>query len=195
MKLDADAALHDRTTLRRVLILLAVAIALFIFQEVLDLSSGFIALSAAAMALLWVRPDVREVLERIDWPVLLFFTGFFVIVGGLEAAGFFEPIVNALAGLGRANPLLLGIAIIWVVAALAALVDNIPVTIAMISLLKGLQAAGVDISALWWALVFGQASVVTPPPSAPPPILSSCPFRNAQRHPSPPGYGPAAVYR
>jgi Na+/H+ antiporter NhaD/arsenite permease-like protein len=155
MKLDADAALHDRTTVRRVLILLAVAITLFIFQETLDLSSGFIALGTAAMTLLWVRPDVREVLERIDWPVLLFFIGFFVIVGGLEAAGFFEPIINALAGVGRANPLLLGIAIIWVVAAFAALVDNIPITIAMISLLKGLQAAGVDISALWWAVVFG----------------------------------------
>jgi len=28
-------------------------------------------------------------------------------------------------------------------------------TIAMISLLHGLQAAGVDVSALWWAVVFG----------------------------------------
>jgi Na+/H+ antiporter NhaD/arsenite permease-like protein len=36
-----------------------------------------------------------------------------------------------------------------------AVVDNVPVTIAMISLLKGLAAAGVDVSALWWAVVFG----------------------------------------
>lgn len=30
-----------------------------------------------------------------------------------------------------------------------------PVTIAMISLLTGLAAAGVNVSALWWAVVFG----------------------------------------
>lgn len=155
MKLDAEAALQDRATMRRGLLLLAVAIALFIFQDPLELGSGFIALGVAALTLLWVQPNVRKVLERIDWPVLLFFVGLFVIVGGLEAAGFFDPIVRALAGLARTNPMLLGLAIIWVVAALAALVDNIPVTIAMISLLEGLRATGADVSALWWAVVFG----------------------------------------
>jgi Na+/H+ antiporter NhaD/arsenite permease-like protein len=57
--------------------------------------------------------------------------------------------------MGHANPRLLGVVIIWVVAALSALVDNVPVTVAMISLLGTLAAAGVDISALWWAVVFG----------------------------------------
>ena len=45
--------------------------------------------------------------------------------------------------------------IIWVVADLSALVDNVPVTIAMILLLQGLAAKGVDVSALWWAVVLG----------------------------------------
>ncbi|MFQ6015597.1 MAG: SLC13 family permease [Anaerolineae bacterium] len=153
--LDADAALRDRRTVRRVLIVLAVAIGLFLFQRRLYLSSAFIALAASAVALVWVQPDVREVLERVDWPVLLFFIGLFVMVGGLEEAGAFEPIIDALAGLGRTQPMLLGVVIIWVVAALSAVVDNVPVTIAMISLLEGLGAAGVDVAALWWAVVFG----------------------------------------
>ncbi len=155
MKLDADSALHDRSTTRKSLIVLAVGILLFVLQDPLSLGSGFIALGAAAMALLWVQPDVPEVLERVDWSMLLFFIGLFVVIGGLESAGFFEPIANALAGLGRMNPRLLGVAIIWIVAALSAVVANIPVTIAVISLLEGLRANGVDVSALWWALVFG----------------------------------------
>ena len=155
MNLDADAALKDSQTMRRVLIVLAITIGLFIFQKNLDLSSGFIALAASAVALVWVRPDVREVLKRVDWPVLLFFIGLFVMVGGLESAGAFEPLVKALTGIGRTNPRLLGVILIWVVAGIAALVDNVPVTIAMISLLQGLAAAGVDVSALWWAVVFG----------------------------------------
>jgi Na+/H+ antiporter NhaD/arsenite permease-like protein len=155
MTLDADEALVDRKTAGRVMVVLAITIVLFILQRPLGISSELIALSAAAVALVWVRPNIREVLQRVDWPVLLFFTGLFVMVGGLEAAGVFEPIAEALAPIGHSNPRLLGVVIIWVVAALSALVDNVPVTIAMISLLGGLAAAGVNVSALWWAVVFG----------------------------------------
>jgi Na+/H+ antiporter NhaD/arsenite permease-like protein len=154
-KLDAEEALTDAKTARRVLIILGITVIFFIFQERLNLSTGFIALGAAAFSLTWIRPDFREVLERIDWPVFFFFTGLFILVGGLENSGAFEPITEALAKLGKNNPVLLGVVIIWVVAGLSALIDNIPVTIAMISLLQSLQAAGVDVSALWWAVVFG----------------------------------------
>ena len=153
--LNAEEALQDIQTTRRVLIMLAGAVVLFVIQGPLELSSGFIALTAASVCMAWVRPNVREVLERVDWPVLIFFLGLFVMVGGLDAAGSFDPITESLAVLGMNNPVLLGIAIIWVVAALSALVDNVPVTIVMISLLRGLSAAGVDVSALWWAVVFG----------------------------------------
>jgi Na+/H+ antiporter NhaD/arsenite permease-like protein len=102
-----------------------------------------------------VKPDIRKVLDRVDWPVLLFFIGLFVLVGGVEEAGAFEPIIEVLAELGHNKPLLLGVTIIWLVAALSALVDNVPVTIAMIALLEGLAASGIDVSALWWAVVLG----------------------------------------
>jgi len=147
--------LQDRKTSRRVMVVLAITIILFIFQGPLHISSELIALSAAAVALVWVRPNIREVLQGVDWSVLLFFLGLFVMVGGLEAAGVFEPIAEALTPIGQTNPRLLGVVIIWVVAALSAMVDNVPVTIAMISLLNQLAATGVNVSALWWAVVFG----------------------------------------
>jgi Na+/H+ antiporter NhaD/arsenite permease-like protein len=153
--LSAEEALQDTRTVKKVLVLLAGVVILFLLQRPLQLSSGLIALVAASLCMVWVQPNVREVLQRVDWPVLVFFIGFFIMVGGLEAAGAFDYITTFLAPLGRENPLVLGIAIIWVVAALSALVDNVPVTIAMISLLRGLSAAGVDVSALWWAVVFG----------------------------------------
>ena len=155
LNLDANSALKDNQTLRKVLIVLLVTITLFVLQREIDLSSGFIALAGASLALVWVRPDIHEVMQRVDFGVLLFFVGLFMLVGGLEAAGVFEPLVDALAGLGHENPVLLGVVIIWVVASLSALVDNVPVTIAMISLLEGLRAAGVDVSPLWWAVVLG----------------------------------------
>jgi len=155
MKLDADEALQDRVTAKRVICILAVVIILFIFQRHLNISSELIALCGAAAALVWVRPNIREVLLRVDWSVLVFFMGLFIMVGGLDAAGVFEPIAASLSPIGQTNPRLLGVIIIWVVAGLSALVDNVPVTIAMISLLTGLAATGVNINALWWAVVFG----------------------------------------
>ena len=145
MKLDAEEALQDPITARRVMIILLIVIILFMFQRPLNISSELIALCGAAVALVWIRPNVGEVLHRVDWAVLLFFVGLFVMVGGLEAAGVFDPIACTLTELGYTNPRLLGVVIIWVVAGLSALVDNVPVTIAIISLLTGLAAAGVNV--------------------------------------------------
>ena len=33
--------------------------------------------------------------------------------------------------------------------------DNVPITIALIPVIQGLGASGMNIAALWWALVFG----------------------------------------
>ncbi len=40
-------------------------------------------------------------------------------------------------------------------ALLSAVVDNVPVTIAVIPVVAGLEAAGVNIEPLWWALALG----------------------------------------
>lgn len=66
LNIDADEALQNLPVLRRVLIVLAVAIGMFVLQGSLHLSSGIIALSASAAALVWVRPDIRKVLDRVD---------------------------------------------------------------------------------------------------------------------------------
>ncbi|HEX9840362.1 MAG TPA: SLC13 family permease, partial [Anaerolineales bacterium] len=41
------------------------------------------------------------------------------------------------------------------VAVLSAVVDNVPITIALIPVIRGLGASGMDVDPLWWALAFG----------------------------------------
>jgi Na+/H+ antiporter NhaD/arsenite permease-like protein len=77
------------------------------------------------------------------------------MVGGLEAAGVMEQLSSLLIQVSDIHPILLGVGMIWVVAVLSALVDNIPITIALIPVIQNLGAAGIDITPLWWALVFG----------------------------------------
>ncbi len=44
---------------------------------------------------------------------------------------------------------------IWIVAGVSAIIDNVPITIALIPVIQGLEKMGVDITPLWWALAFG----------------------------------------
>jgi Na+/H+ antiporter NhaD/arsenite permease-like protein len=154
-KLDPAKALDDPATARKVIIVLAGTILLFFLQELLKISPSFIALAGAGAAMLWIRPNTQELFERIEWNVLIFFMALFVMVGGLESSGALDRIAEAMTSAGSLNPLLLGIIFIWVVAFLSALVDNIPITIALIPVIQQLGAAGINTAPLWWALVFG----------------------------------------
>ena len=153
--LNASEALHDRRNLRRVLIVLAGTLAVFFVQGLLHLSPAFIALTGAAVALLWIQPDVDEMLKGIEWSVLLFFAALFVAVGGLKAAGVLHGIASALQSFSATEPLLLGLIVMWSIALISAIVDNIPITIAMIPVLLDLGASGVNVTPLWWALALG----------------------------------------
>lgn len=154
-KLDPSLAFDDPNTARKVLIVLGSAILLFFLQDQLGLSSSFIALASAAVALIWVQPDMHNLFRRIEWSILIFFMALFVAVGGLEAAGVLDAIANVIASAANLHPVLLGVIMIWVVAILSAIVDNIPITIALIPVIQSLGSTGVNITPLWWAIVFG----------------------------------------
>jgi Na+/H+ antiporter NhaD/arsenite permease-like protein len=155
MSLNPAESLDDPKTARRVLIVLGAAILLFFIHHILHISPSFIAVSAAAVALIWVQPDIQETFKKVEWSVLIFFSALFVMVGGLEAAGVLEAIVGLLERLSSIPPLWFGVSLIWIVAVLSAVVDNVPITIALIPVIRGLGDAGMDVTPLWWALAFG----------------------------------------
>jgi Na+/H+ antiporter NhaD/arsenite permease-like protein len=121
----------------------------------LGLSPAFIALSAAAVALAWIRPDIHTVLRRVEWSVLVFFGALFVMVGGLEASGVLDRIVMLLESMNAIPPAVFGVVLIWFSAGLSAFIDNVPITIALIPVLQELGANGMPVQPLWWALAFG----------------------------------------
>jgi Na+/H+ antiporter NhaD/arsenite permease-like protein len=155
MSLNPAESLDEPKTARRILIVLCAAILLFFVHDILHISPSFIAASAAAVALIWVQPDIQEVFKKVEWSVLIFFSALFVMVGGLEAAGVLEAVVGLMERLSSIPPLWFGVSLIWIVAGLSAVVDNVPITIALIPVIHGLGEAGMDIRPLWWALAFG----------------------------------------
>jgi Na+/H+ antiporter NhaD/arsenite permease-like protein len=155
MQLNPAETLNEPRIARRILIVLGGAVMFFFLHNTLGISPSLVALSAAAVALVWVKPDIQEILKRIEWSVLIFFGALFVMVGGLEHAGVMESIVGALERASAVPPILFGVGLIWIVAVLSAVVDNVPITIALIPVIQGLGKSGMDITPLWWALAFG----------------------------------------
>ena len=155
MKLNPAESLDDPKTARRILMVLGVAILFFFIHHILHISPALVALSAAAFAMMWIQPDINAVLKRIEWSVLIFFSALFVMVGGLEGAGVLEAIVSLLERASNIPPIWFGFGLIWIVAGLSAVVDNIPITIALIPVIQGLGESGMDVNPLWWALAFG----------------------------------------
>ena len=155
MKLNPKETLNHPEVARRVLIVLGGAIIFFFIHHLLHVEPSFVALAAASVALVWVQPDVKETLEKVEWSVLVFFGSLFVMVGGLEHSGALDQLVVVFEMAANIPPVWFGIMIIWVVAILSAVVDNVPITIALIPVIKGLGEAGMDIAPIWWALAFG----------------------------------------
>jgi len=155
MKLNPAQILNEPEKARKILIVLGAAILLFFVHHLLGIEPAFVALGAAAVALLWVQPDIHETLIKVEWRVLVFFGALFIMVGGLEKAGVLESVVGLVRDASNISPIWFGVGLIWVVAILSAVVDNIPITIALIPIIHGLGEAGMDIGPLWWALAFG----------------------------------------
>ena len=159
-KTAADAraltdSIKDPAALRKLLVVLSLTIVLFVLQDVVRLQAGFVAFAGAALALVLLRPDPEVLVKEVEWNALLFFVCLFVVVGGLEAAGVMNAVAGLLAGLVGPHVLLSAVLLIWVAAVLSAVVDNIPFVIAMIPIIKKLEAAGVAVEPLWWALALG----------------------------------------
>jgi len=157
MKMDEWDAIKEPKTLRRLLVVFGITIALFFLHGFLHMEPAMVALIGASLALIVVAPkhDPQEIIEKCELSVLLFFGSLFVIVGGLEYSGILEKAAQLLTSGAESNLLLTAIIILWASAVLSAIVDNIPLTVAMIPIITFLGASGVPVELLWWALVFG----------------------------------------
>lgn len=157
MEMDEKEAIKEPKTLKRLLVVFALTIALFFLHGVLHMEPAMVALIGASLALIVVAPkhDPQAVIEKCELSVLMFFASLFVLVGGLEHAGLLEQVAHLLTAGAEDNLLLTALIILWAGAFLSAIVDNIPLTVAMIPIIGYLGANGVPVDLLWWALVFG----------------------------------------
>ena len=154
MELDAAASITDREELKRTLPVLIGTIVFFFAHQYIHIEPATVALTGAAVALLVTKVPIEKALENIEWTTIFFFIGLFVMVGALEVTGAIDHVGEAIMNVTNGNRDAELVAIIWTSSVVGGIVDNIPLTTAMIPVVQDIQAGSGD-NASWWALSLG----------------------------------------
>ncbi len=158
-KLAENARITHPTELRKAAIIFGGMMALFIVGESLHLVPAVTALIGSTLLLVWIQPDVDEIIRAVDWTTLLFFIGLFVAVGAVQEVGLISMIAEVVKDLVGEN-LVLAIVLIAPVSAFASMVvDNIPFAAAMLPVVGFLtnNIPAASNNALFYTLSVGAA--------------------------------------
>ncbi len=155
LKLNPKDSLKDKKLLYTGLIILFFVLIGFIFGDKLGLSAGVVAITGAAVYLLLTRKPIVNYINQVEWSSILFFTGLFILVGGLESAGIIKMLANLILKYDHNNTILLMLILLWLSAIVSSFLDNIPFVATLIPLVMTLKGQGVDVTMLWWAISLG----------------------------------------
>jgi Na+/H+ antiporter NhaD/arsenite permease-like protein len=146
----------DRTLWNKSLLVIGTMVVLFTIHDSIGWEPWVV--SAAGLTLLvFIAREVEmdHAMEEVEIPLLIFFISLFIVVGGVEHSGFLRYLGQFIIPFVQKDLLTATLVLLWVAAALSAVIDNIPFTAAMIPILLGMEAQGIQVAPLWWALSAG----------------------------------------
>lgn len=169
MKAHPELAIIDRKILNRALPIFILVILGFFFGRMIHVETGVVALLGALVMAVACRVHVDHVLEKVEWGTIVFFIGLFMLIGSLEVVGLFDFLGKEVLEVTKGNLLLTVMVILWASAIISMIVNNIPLVIALIPLIKviipgyALQLGYTDPAQirtfieepLYWALALG----------------------------------------
>lgn len=157
MEMDEKNEIKDPVLMKKCIAVLVITILGFTIHQIVHLESSVIALSGASLLLVITRFDPEHALHGVEWPVIFFFIGLFVVVGALEATGVIELMASFALETTQGAIFPAAMLILWLSAIASSFVDNIPFVATMIPLIKEMGRLGAleNIDLLWWSLSLG----------------------------------------
>jgi Na+/H+ antiporter NhaD/arsenite permease-like protein len=134
-------------------------ILLFVMGEKVHLLPAVTAVMGATALLVWIRPDIEEMIEAVDWTTLVFFMTLFISVGAIQEVGLISYVASGIGRLVGDNLTLAMLAVIWLSAVLSTVIANIPFTAAMLPVIGFLSSSipGAENKVLFYCLSVGSA--------------------------------------
>lgn len=155
LALEPADYVKDHRLLRVSVVMICLVVAGFMGHGALGWESSVVALAAAALILLVSRADIDTALAQVEWTTLVFFAGLFIIVGAMTATGVIDMLAAWLVGVTGGNVFLTMLVLVFGSALVSSFLDNIPFVATMIPILGSMQATGMDVTPLWWAVSLG----------------------------------------
>lgn len=135
----------------------ALVLLFFFFSKMLNLSIPVISLSGASLILILGRVKPSKVIKEVDWVLLLFFAGLFIVVHGIEKVGVLDPFIHDTPLTDNLNGI---IGIHTLSLFMSQLISNVPYTILMLPILKASQGDLLWLSLASAATLAGNATII-----------------------------------
>lgn len=156
------SAIKDKRLLKFGVPLLVAAIVLMISRDFIYQRTGIlienatITLGASFLAMLMFRREPKKVFtELVDWEILAFFSGLFVVVGALEFTHVIDKLAEFILTVTAGDIKALVVFISSGSAVLSTFIDNVPYNITMVGAIQQMAKAGIVVYPLWWGLNLG----------------------------------------
>jgi Na+/H+ antiporter NhaD/arsenite permease-like protein len=158
-RLETNAQIEDRSVLLKSGLVFLLVLAGFIAGERIHVVPAVPALIGSTILLIWLKPDVHQMIKAVDWTTLVFFMALFMVVGAVQEVGLISVIAQAVAGIvGESLPLAVFV-IVFGVGTLSVAVANIPLAASMLPVVEFLSGSvpGGSSKVLYYALSMGAA--------------------------------------
>ncbi|RBO99579.1 sodium:proton antiporter [Rossellomorea aquimaris] len=156
--IKAEEYLKKDRGLLQSLVVLGLVLAGFSLYPMFHLDITTVSLAGAVLLMLLLEKiyPPETILKEVEWGTLFFFMGLFLLVGGIEEAGFIDEIAREILRLTDGDMKKTAFVILWGTGILSAIVDNIPFVAAMIPVIQEFGEFGmVNMDPLWWSLALG----------------------------------------
>lgn len=159
---NPEKAIQDRkilffgTPILLAVIFLMIGKEFIVKQFGIHLDNGTITVAGALLAVLLFNKDPKEIYQKtIDWEIIFFFSGLFIVIGSLEHNGVITALAQSLLTFSESFNIPLQFLITFGSGILSTFIDNVPYNIAMVGTIKEMGATGIMVYPLWWGLNLG----------------------------------------
>lgn len=155
MELNERDSIQDPVLFKKSVVMIILVVIAFVSHSALNVEPCVIALTAAAVMLLISGADLEKTILTVEWSTIGFFAGLFIVVGGMVETGVVGMLAQALINFTGGDMLITIIVLVWASAIISAFLDNIPLVATLIPMIAAMEATGIDVMPLWWAVSLG----------------------------------------
>ncbi len=159
---DASKVIKNKKLLIIGVVVFLLTLIAFVLSHFFGLEPGPIALFGAIILMIAGRQNPEDWFKEIEWDIIFFFIGLFIMVKGLEIQGILDAIGQMMINVSGGDKLILSMMLIWVVGIASSFLGAVPIVTTLIPIMFFVQNTlsvkegyPVNIDTLWWSMSLG----------------------------------------